>query len=143
MSGPLPYPVRHATVDASVDMLLIEWYEHTQSYQYASGRPSMPASAHSYRSPGHHDWKNGALDEHEREIRQQALAECMTVVERASGHSPETRYATALQLHARNLVRRLSVWYSPVLPATRAERDVLILEARNLFAREAMRRNLL
>jgi hypothetical protein len=84
------------------------------------------------------DWANGAADDRADRLRLEAINQCMDLVPNAP-----RRWRTALEFHARNLSHGLTVWYSPVLPATREERDVLILEARNKLLNELRRKDLI
>ena len=114
-------------VDVQLDALLADWYEHCQGYQHTRAYGSGAPSAQEYRAPGYMDWKNGAADDRANAL---VVAQVDAAVQRLP--NPEgARYRTAIEFYARNLVRKITVWYSPYLPATREERDVLILEARN------------
>lgn len=119
------------SVDAQLDALLADWYEHCQGYQMTRSFTGA-ASAQEYRAPIYMDWKNGAEDERAKEL---VVSQVDAAIQRLP--NPEgRRYRTAIEFYARNLVRRITVWYSPYLPPTRAERDVLILEARNMLLLE-------
>ncbi|MDB5731726.1 MAG: hypothetical protein JWQ03_1621 [Variovorax sp.] len=113
-------------VDTKLDGLLISWFEYHRGYTLGSGYRSSDTTSQDYRTPGHYDWANGAADEHAEKVVMQAVD---AAIQRLPNH-PE-RWKTAIEFHARNLHSKLTVWYSPLLPPTRAERDVLILEARN------------
>ena len=52
-------------------------------------------------------------------------------------------HRTALAFQARNLSSRAQVWSSPRLPANWEERQILLMEARNMFTRGLMEKGLL
>lgn len=52
-------------------------------------------------------------------------------------------HRTALAFNARNLHCRAQVWSSPRLPACQSERQVLLMEARNMLARGLMEKGVL
>lgn len=138
-----PYPVRVKrveTVDGMLDALLIDWFERFRTYTYGTGQGHRANSAttQDYRTPTHMDWANGAEDERAERMRLEGVDQCIALIPNA----PE-RWRTALEFNARNLAQGLTVWYSPVLPPTRAERDVLILEARNKLLLELRRKDLI
>lgn len=122
------------TLDKVLDGLLIAWFEHFRAYTLNKGHSTASATTIDYRTPGHHDWKNGAADERAEDL-------LVRGVDRAMQRVPNEphRWRTALEFQARNLHGRLAVWSSPVLPATKAERDVLLLEARNRLVIELKR----
>lgn len=123
-----------ATPDQVLDALLIEWHQWFNEYQLTVGHSSTSATTKDHRSGGHMDWWNGAADDRAAKLQVRAVNEAM---QRIPDH-PQ-RWRTALEFHARNLNNRLTVWYSPRLPATREERDVLILEARSKLMMELRR----
>lgn len=120
------------TIDQQLDGLLIDWYEWFRNYQLSAGHRSTSATTQDHRSPTHMDYRNGAEDARANVEQMKAVDEAMHRIP-----NPEhRRWRTALEFNARNLHQRLTVWYSPYLPATREERDVLILEARNMLLLE-------
>lgn len=131
---------REPTIDERLDGLLIDWYEHFRGYRYGTGagHRSESATTADYRTPGHMDWANGAADERADRLMLESMNECIEKIPNA----PE-RWRTALEFNARNLHQGITVWYSPVLPATKEERDVLILEARNRLLVLLKTRNLI
>lgn len=135
MNSPVPVK-QEMTLDMLLNALLIEWFEHFRGYTLSGpGHRSDSISTQDYRTPTHHDWKNGAADERADDLQVRAVDAAINRVP----NTPE-RWRTALEFNARNLHQRYSVWNSPLLPATKAEREVLLLEARNKFAME-LRKN--
>lgn len=119
-------PERHP-LDVKLDGLLIDWYDYHRRYALNVGHSSMSATTKDHRSATYMDWRNGAEDDRADKL-------VLDAVDRAIQMLPndETRrYRTAIEFTARNLFYRITVWFSPYLPATKAERDVVILEARN------------
>jgi len=121
-------------IDFKLDRLLVEWYEWRRSYRLARGYSGSDATCRDYRSPGHWDWKNGAAAARADEMQVKAFDEAMDLVP----NHPE-RWRTALEFQAMNLHSGRAVWSSPVLPQNREERQVLLIEARNLLLVELRR----
>lgn len=122
-------------VDAKLDGLLIDWYDFHRRYTLNVGHSSTSATTKDHRSAGYMDWRNGAEDDRADVLVLKAVDNAM---HRIPNEHPR-RYRTALEFNARNLYYRLSVWYSAALPGTREERDVLVLEARNMLLLELRR----
>lgn len=122
------------TVDERLDGLLADWHEWRARYQLNAGHRSASPTTQDHRTPAHMDWWNGAEDA-------RAEQEQMRTFDRAIGSIPNEPHPwrLALEFNARNLAARITVWYSPRLPATREERDVLLLEARNKLLLELRR----
>jgi hypothetical protein len=137
---PVPLVKQKSSIDQQLDAMLTDWFEHYRHYTYGTGQGHRSASSttQDYRTPAHLDWFNGAADERAEKIRLEGINECMDQVPNAPH-----RWRTALEFHARNLYAHITVWYSPVLPATREEREVLILEARNKLLAELRRKDLI
>jgi len=132
---------RELTPDTMLDGVLVEWYGYFRGYKYGTGQGHRTASAttQDYRTPGHRDWANGAADERADRLWLEAINGCVMAIP----NPPERRWRTALEFNARNLSQGLTVWYSPILPPTREERDVLILEARTKLLVELRRKDLM
>jgi hypothetical protein len=126
----LSVPTR--TLDTELDGLLRQWYEYQKRYQLTRGFTRDGRTTGSFQTPGHMDWANGAADARADELVIAAVDAAIARVPNLDG----CRWRTALEFHARNLYYRISVWYSPLLPATKEERDVLLREALNLLAHE-------
>lgn len=130
MKRPPAVPIPQRTLDTQLDALLIEWYEFQRGYMMTRGFTSDTRTTGAFKAPGHMDWANGAADERATALQVQAVDEA---IHKIPNEDPK-RWRTALEFNARNLYYRISVWYSPVLPATKEERDLLLLEARNKLA---------
>jgi hypothetical protein len=125
-------PAPRANLDQLLNALLIEWYEWFSSYQLTRGnRTNGTGVTQDYRAPGHMDWWNGAADQRADNLQ---VRQVDAAIHRIP-NNPE-RWRTALEFQARNLAQRSAIWSSPLLPADKATRDVLLLEARNRFALE-------
>lgn len=125
-------------MDLRIDALLILWHQHRSSYRFASGYAGRDSTCRDYRSPGHWDWQNGATDARADAIEAQGVEDAANRVPNAP-----KRWNTALTFEARNLATGYAVWGSPVLPRDPEERAILVLEARNLLARELIRAGVL
>ena len=114
------------TLDERLDGLLAEWHDWRQRYNLNAGHRAASATTQDHRSPGYMDWWNGAAE---------ARADDLLIrqVDAAIARIPNEPHPwrLAIEFQARNLAQRITVWYSPRLPPTRDERDVLLLEARN------------
>jgi hypothetical protein len=111
--------------------MLADWHRYSQHTSEKHGFAGKAAGFGQSRSNSQYDWQNGVEDEMvDRRIMQGFDAAIQRV--------PQPWF-TALQFEARNLAVRYQVWTSPRLPTNRAERDVLILEARNRLLRELAR----
>ena len=113
-------------LEARIDELLEAWHRHRSSWALAKGYSNTDATCRDFRTPGHWDWRNGAEDARADRIEVDAVDAAMDQVPNAP-----RRWRTALEFHARNLVTGAAVWRSPVLPQEPAEREVLLLEAKN------------
>lgn len=115
-------------IDFVVNDLLATWYAWRRQYKMTRGYAGRDSTCRDYRAPGHWDWRNGAAE---------ARADDLVVkaVDRAVERIPNTpeRWNTAIQFEAMNLHSGAAVWTSPMLPRNKAERDVLVLEARNML----------
>ncbi len=120
------------TLDTELDALLIQWYEFQQGYCLTRGFTRDGRTTGAYQTPGHMDWGNGAAAARADDLVIEAVDVAIARIPNPDG----SRWRTSIEFHARNLFHRISVWYSPLLPATREERDVLLREALNLLAHE-------
>jgi hypothetical protein len=84
------------------------------------------------------DWANGAADDRADRLRLEGINQCMDSCPTRRTAGARRWSSTRATSHA-----HMTVWYSPVLPATREERDVLILEARNKLLNELRRKDLI
>lgn len=121
--------IREVTVDRRIDALLVEWHQcrHGDSLAWAKRGTTSPGT--DYVAPGHHDWANGAADA--RAEKQRIAGICM------AAEAVPKPWFYALQTNARHLAKGVLIW--PSFIAT-DEREVLLLEARNKFAAEVLRR---
>ena len=111
--------------------MLADWHNYSRHTSEKHGFAGKAAGFGQSRSNSQYDWQNGVEDEMvDRRIMQGFDAAIQRV--------PQPWF-TALQFEARNLAVRYQVWSSPRLPTNRAEREVLILEARNRLLRELAR----
>lgn len=111
--------------------MLADWHRYSQHTGEKHGFAGKAAGFGQSRSNSQYDWQNGVEDEMvDRRIMQGFDASIQRI--------PQPWF-TALQFEARNLAVRYQVWASPRLPTNRAEREVLILEARNRLLRELAR----
>lgn len=118
-------------LDFRLDRLLAEWYEWRRSYRLTKGYAGRDATCRDYRTPGHWDWKNGAADDRADDLMVKAVD---AAIERIP-NAPQ-RWNTAIQFEAMNLHSGAAVWTSPMLPQSHEEREVLVLEARNMLLME-------
>jgi hypothetical protein len=129
-----PSTVTTEDIDFKLDRLLSEWYEWRRSYRFTRGYAGRDATCRDYRTPGHWDWRNGAEDARGDELLVKAVDKAVDRIP----NSPE-RWNTALQFEAMNLHSGRAVWTSPMLPRDRAEREVLVMEARTMLLTELRR----
>jgi hypothetical protein len=117
-----------------LDELLMMWHRHREGYKLSRGYADQDATCRDYRAPTHWDWQNGATQARADALEVEAVDAAMELV-------PNTprRWNTALAFEARNLCSGAVVWTSPVLPKDREEREVLVLEARNLLLVQLLR----
>lgn len=121
-------------LDFKLDRLLSEWYEWRRGYRLTRGFSGSDSTCRDYRAPGHWDWKNGAADAKAEELQVKAVDEAIERVPNA----PE-RWRTSLEFNAMNLHSGAAVWVSPMLPKTRTERELLLIEARTMLLVELRR----
>ena len=111
--------------------LLADWHIWSTHTADRAGLPGRAAGFGQSRSNSQYDWFNGV----ESEMVDKRI---MQGFDAAIQRVPQP-WLTALQFEARNLAVRYQVWTSPRLPADREERELLILEARNMLLRELAR----
>ena len=112
--------------DDLISDLLKSWHHWSSGYQHVGGVSSsaMFRNAKPAKTREDDDGIDGALENARMEaINSQVMA-----------MAPTQR--TILQLHARNLACGAAVWNSPRLPASKDEREVVLLEAVNLLAKK-------
>lgn len=108
--------------------MLVDWHHYCHHTADRAGLPGRAAGFGQSRSNSQYDWENGLeSDQVDRRIMQGFDAAVARI---------EQPWNTALQFEARNLAVRYQVWASPRLPADPADREALILEARNKLLRE-------
>lgn len=112
-------------IDYLLDGLLADWYKYSRGYRMTRGFSNQDSTCRDYRAPGHWDWQNGASDEKAEKMVMRAVNDAIDRVP-----NDPRRWNTAIQFEARNLHCGYSVWISPHLPRDKAEREVLVLEAR-------------
>jgi hypothetical protein len=125
-------------VDFKLDGLLADWYGWRSQYRLTRGYAGSDSTCKDHRAGTHFDWWNGAADARAEELQ-------MKSVDKAIDRIPNDprRWNTAIQFEARNLHCGAAVWTSPMLPADIEEREVLVLEARNMLLRELRRDGIL
>lgn len=121
-------------VDAELNDLLSRWHEYRHSYRPARGHSGSTAACRDAGSGSAWDWISGA---EEARAEQQIMRGVDAAVDRVPDEP--RRWQTAIHFEARNLHSGAAVWRSPRLPRDRAERDVLVLEARNRLLLELRR----
>lgn len=112
--------------DAELNDLLSRWHEYRHGYRAARGHSGSNAACRDAGSGSAWDWINGA---EEARAEQQIMRGVDAAVERVPDEPRHWR--TAIHFEARNLHSGAAVWLSPHLPQNRAEREVLVMEARN------------
>lgn len=103
---------------------LVTWHQWSAEDSIAEGYPS--------RSPSCALGPAGCSDE----------AADMETVDAVIDAIPQPQ-RTALAFQARNLSSRAQVWSSPRLPANWEERQILLMEARNMFTRGLIAKGLI
>lgn len=109
--------------DAILDDLLERWHVWKAAYRATRSWAGANATCRDATSGMLYDRETGALDAGIEKTIMQGFDEIVDSV-------PQP-WNTALQMQARNLATGYEVWHSPRLPASREEREVLLLEARN------------
>jgi hypothetical protein len=121
-------------LDFKLDRLLAEWYSWRRTYRLTKGYSSSDSTCRDHRAPGHWDWWNGAAAAKADEMQVKQVDEVIDRIPNAP-----RRWKTALEFEAMNLHSGRAVWTSPMLPQNYEERQVLILEARNMLLLELRR----
>lgn len=117
-------------LDDTINDMLARWHVWSSAYRPGKGHAAQSSYAKDYRAGGHWDWQNGATDAKVEDIQMRGVDEC---IERLPD-APQ-RWRLSLKIEARNQATGYKVWHSAALPASKDERAVLLLEARNRFAR--------
>ena len=125
-------------IDFTLDRLLAEWAEWRLRYRLTRGYSATDSTCRDYRAPGHWDWKNGAADAKAEDMQVKAVD---VAIERIP-NTPE-RWKTALEFNAMNLHSGAAVWISPMLPRSREEREILLIEARSRLLVELRREGII
>lgn len=118
--------------------LLADWHIWSHHTAARSGLPGKAAGFGQSRSNSQYDWQNNIESDRVDQLIMQgfdASAERIRLRDVDDG----SVFYVALCFEARNLAVRYQVWSSPRLPADRADREVLILEARNKLLKELAR----
>ena len=114
-----------------LDSLLADWHQWSTHTAQRSGLPGKAAGFGQSRSNSQYDWANNIESDRVDRLIMEGFD--------ASIQRIEQPWLTALQFVARNLAVRYQVWSSPRLPSNRAEREALIVEARNRLLKELAR----
>lgn len=114
-----------SVLDARLDDLLIRWHRYTAGYSLHK----KPGCSPVFRDAK--TWSRSARDEEQESQAERAV---MRVLDEQIDSVPQP-WRTALAVQARNLATGFDVWTSPRLPASKAEREVLLLEARTRLLR--------
>jgi hypothetical protein len=117
-------------IDVILDMHLRSWYVWRLEYRHARGHKAAAVTSE-YNAPGHFDWSNGAAEARADDLVDRAMEDAVQRIPNA----PQ-RWRTAIEFEAMNLHCKAAVWESPYLPKNPAERETLVLEARNMLLRE-------
>lgn len=126
-----------SAIDNKLDDLLVCWHRWQSGYRLNRGYSKSDATCRDYDTPTHWDRQNGALEGRFDELQARAVNACMDRIPNAPHY-----WRTALAFEARNLASAAVVWSSPVLPRTREEREILVLEARTRLLVELRRAGL-
>lgn len=133
----IPVKVAAPTLDELIDSLLIEWHEFYRGYRYGTGAGYHSGGSHGYEAPTHHDWHNGAADARADRLRVEGIDKAMQAVP----NHPE-QHRLALEWQAKNLHSGSGALDAIALPVGEL-REILLIEARNMFITELRRRGLL
>lgn len=119
----------HNDSNEILDDLLARWHEHCTSYSPVPVAGCDPMFRNA-RASRYWDTTEQIADETVNTAQMKAL----------DFHVGEMRepYRAAIHITARNCATGMFVWHSPRLPANEDERDIVILEARNMITRRLM-----
>lgn len=120
-----------ADINEKLNSLLAKWHVWSNSYSLGKGYPSSDPIFGRAKAPSHWDSRNGALDAVVDNKIMEAFDAQIWQIERP--------FVTALLFQARNLASRAQVWTSPYLPTNEEERNILLMEARNMLLRKLAR----
>ena len=118
--------------------MLADWHIWSHHTHARSGYPGKAAGFGQSKSNSQYDWEAGV----ESDLVDKRIMEGFDGAAeriRRGDIDAGTVFYVALCFEARNLAVRYQVWSSPRLPENRAEREVLILEARNRLLKELAR----
>lgn len=119
----------HNDSNAILDDLLARWHHHCKHYSPVPVAGSDPMFRNAVSPKG---WDSTA------DIADDTVNSAqMKAVDFHVGEMKEP-YRAAIYITARNCYTGHSVWMSPRLPADKEERDIVILEARNIITRKLM-----
>lgn len=124
-----------ASLDASLDGLLIIWHQYASADHVGQGYPSEAPGTKLHRTSRQYGYENGSIDA-------EVDASIGAAVEFAVSQMADP-HGTAIHVNARNLVTGVSVWRSPRLPAGDMERAQVVAEAREMLARKLQSAGLL
>lgn len=125
-------------IDFQLSDLLARWHAHSCGHKYTRGYAGADATCKDHRTAGLYDRENGALD---ARLESSTMKEVGSAID--SIPNDPMPWNTALHIHARNLHTGNEVWRSARLPQSKAERDVILLEARNMLIVKLMRRGVM
>lgn len=111
----------------TLDELLCVWYEWQQHSRVGRGFAPKALVVGDFRPGRQYDAESGVLDD-ELDVRR-ARAVDFAVTEQM-----EDPFRAAIYNEARNVATGLAVWTSPRLPANRADRELVVVTARELLA---------
>jgi len=119
----------HNDSDAILDDLLARWHHHCKTYSLVPVAGCDPMFRNAVSPKG---WDSTA------DIADDTVNSAqMKAIDFHVGEMKEP-YRAAIYITARNCYTGRSVWISPRLPADKEERDIVILEARNIITRKLM-----
>lgn len=119
----------HNDSNAILDDLLARWHHHCKNYSPVPVAGCDPMFRNAVSPKG---WDSTA------DIADDTVNSAqMKAVDFHVGEMKEP-YRAAIYITARNCYTGHNVWLSPRLPADREEREIVILEARNIITRKLM-----
>ncbi len=123
-------------VNVILDDILSRWHFHCKHYSPVpiAGADPMFRGAKSSR---HWDSFADIADDAVNTTQMRAMDFIVTGDHRGQGGMAEP-HRSAVYVLARNCYTGNNVWLSPRLPANREERELIVLEARNMLSRKLM-----
>ncbi len=116
--------------DEILDDILSRWHSWAQGQGGTAGHARRSAGMEQYRPSRQYDDTNGALDSDLEHMRCKQVD--FDVRQLPQPHQ------TAIYVDARNLCTGVAVWGNPRLPSDPAERQVIVLEARNMLTKRLL-----